>query len=558
MKTEYDVIVVGSGAGGLTAALAAADRGLSTLIIEKADVYGGSTALSGGGVWIPNSPQLERIGIVDSRASVRGYLDSIVGDHVPSANLDAFIDEGPKMMAFLDRSPHLKFQWCTGYSDYHPENPGGRPEGRSVEPMPFDIRALGEDADLLRSAALATPPGLYITQKDFVQLNMVTRTWKARRQALKTGVAAVIAVARKTRMETLGRALAARLRLAVKDAHIPLWLSTPMESLVTDETGAVTGVEVTRDGDRLTLTARRGVILATGGFEHNQEMRDAYLPDGAGPNYSAASKDNTGDGIRAGQAVGAAVDLMDDAWWMPSMQLPNGVMQVLVAERSIPRSLIVDTTGRRFTNEASPYVTFTHAQLEGGHVDAWFIFDSRAKNRYPVGGIMPGQKFPKSWLADGLIHTADTVTELAQSIGVDPEGLGAEVARVNELADRGHDDDFSRGDSAYDRYYGDPSLPHPVLDSVDRAPYYAMRMRVGDLGTKGGLVYNENAQVRRTDGSIIDGLYAVGNTSAAVMGNEYAGPGATIGPAMTFGWIAANHAADKTADQRTEQTAASE
>ncbi|MDR2280251.1 MAG: FAD-dependent oxidoreductase, partial [Gordonia sp. (in: high G+C Gram-positive bacteria)] len=190
MKTEYDVIVVGSGAGGLTAALAAADRGLSTLIIEKADVYGGSTALSGGGVWIPNSPQLGRIGIVDSRESVRGYLDSIVGDHVPSANLDAFIDEGPKMMAFLDRSPHLKFQWCTGYSDYHPENPGGRPEGRSVEPLPFDIRALGEDADLLRSAALATPPGLYITQKDFVQVNMVTRTWKARRQALKTGFAA--------------------------------------------------------------------------------------------------------------------------------------------------------------------------------------------------------------------------------------------------------------------------------------------------------------------------------------------------------------------------------
>ncbi|TSD95054.1 FAD-dependent oxidoreductase [Skermania sp. ID1734] len=541
---EVDFLVVGSGAGGLTGALAAANGGLDTLIIEKAAVYGGSTALSGGGVWIPNNPTLLREGLADRREDVRAYLDAVVGDRVPTANIDAFIDQGPRMLEFLERSsPHLRFQWCTGYSDYHPEKPGGRAAGRSIEPLPVNLRKLGADEAQLRPAALATPPGLFITSKDFVQLNMVMRTWKAKRTALRTGLRAVKAIVLRRHMDTLGRALVARLRLALQDAGVPLWLNTPMQSLITDDSGAVLGVTAEREGSEVRIRARRGVLLATGGFEYNQDMRKRYLPEGGRDNFSAASSDNTGDGIIAGEKVGAAVDLMDDAWWMPSFRRPDGINQVLVSERSIPRSIIVDQHGQRFTNEASPYVTFVHAQLAGGHEPTWFIFDARAKSRYPIGGIMPGQKFPAEWLSSGLVQTAGTVTELAAKIEVPAESLTATVQRYNGFARAGHDADFQRGASAYDNYYGDPTLPQPTLDVLDKAPYYALRVRAGDLGTKGGLVYNASAQVLRTDGSAIAGLYATGNTSAAVMGNDYAGAGATIGPAMVFGFIAARHAA---------------
>ncbi|MFJ2839270.1 FAD-binding protein [Nocardia sp. NPDC087230] len=540
---EVGFLVVGSGAGGLTGALAAADRGLDTLVIEKAAVYGGSTALSGGGIWVPNNPTLLREGLGDSRADVRAYLDAVVGDRVPTGNLDAFIDEGPRMLAFLETSPHLRFQWCTGYSDYHPEAPGGRPAGRSIEPLPVDLKQLGEDEDLLRPAALATPPGLFITSKDFVQLNMVTRTWKARWTALLTGLRAVKAILLRRHMDTLGRALIARLRLALRDAGVPLWLSTPLRSLITDESGAVLGVVAERDGREIRIRARAGVLLATGGFEHNQAMRKRYLPEGGRDNFSAASTDNTGDGIVAGERVGAAVDLMDDAWWMPSFQRPDGINQVLVSERSIPRSIIVDSSGKRFTNEASPYVTFVHAQLRGSHDPAWLIFDAKAKSRYPIGGIVPGQKFPAAWTSSGLVQSAPDIEGLAAAIGVPVTTLRETVDRFNGFARAGHDADFGRGDSAYDNYYGDPTLATPALDVMDKGPYYALRVRIGDLGTKGGLVYNADAQVLRADGSPIPGLYAAGNTSAAVMGNDYAGAGATIGPAMVFGYVGARHAA---------------
>lgn len=540
---EVEFLVIGSGAGGLTAALTAADRGLQTLIIEKAPVYGGSTALSGGGIWAPNNPTLMREGLRDSRADVRAYLDAVVGDRVPSANIDAFIDEGPRMLNFLEQSPHIRFQWCPGYSDYHPEKPGGRPAGRTIEVLPFNLKELGEDEHLMRPAALATPPGLFITSKDFVQLNMVARTWKARRTALATGFNAVKAIATGAHMDTLGRGLIGRLRMAVKDAKVPLWLDTPLQELITDEDGAVLGVLAERNGKPLRIRATRGVMLATGGFEHNDEMRDKHLMAGGQENFSAAATSNTGDGILAGQRVGAAVDLMDDAWWMPSFVRPDGIVQVLVSERSIPRSIIVNQDGKRFTNEAAPYVTFVHSQLKGGHDPLWFVFDARAKNRYQVGGIMPGQKFPQHWLDAGLIVRADTIAELARGIGVPEAGLVETVSRFNEQARRGVDEDFHRGDSAYDNYYGDPSLPQPTIDVMDHGPFYALRTRAGDLGTKGGLTYNEHAQVLGESGKVIEGLYATGNTAAAVMGNDYAGAGATIGPAMTFGYVGAAHAA---------------
>ena len=546
---QVDFVVVGSGCGGLAAALTAHAHGLDTLIIEKAGVYGGSTALSGGNIWVPNSPTLRREGLADSRDDVRRYLGAVVGDRVPAANIDAFIDNGPRALAFLEKaSPHLRFQWCTGYSDYHPEAPGGRARGRTIEPLPFDLRQLGDDEKLLRAAALATPGGLFVTSKEFARLNMVMRTWSGRRAAMETVGRAVKGLLLRRHMDTLGRALIGRLRLAAKDAGIPLWLNTPLQSLITDESGAVLGVVAQHAGAVSRIRARKGVLLATGGFEHNSEMRKHFLRDGGTDDYSAGSPDNVGDGIIAGQAVGGATDLMDDAWWMPAFRRPDGAMSVLVSERSIPRSIVVDQTGRRFVNEAAPYVTFVHRQLAGGHDPIWFVFDRKAKNRYQFGGVMPGQKFPGDWYTSGLMHRADTLDALAAAIGVSASSLRETVDRFNGFARNGKDRDFGRGESAYDNYYGDPSLPHPTMDVIDSGPYYAARIQAGDLGTKGGLVYNVNGQVLRSDGTVIDGLYATGNTSAAVMGNDYAGAGATIGPAMVFGYIGARHAAESDCD----------
>jgi 3-oxosteroid 1-dehydrogenase len=546
---QVDFVVVGSGCGGLTAALTAHANGLETLVVEKAGVYGGSTALSGGNIWIPNNPALKREGLADSRDDVRRYLDAVVGDRAPAANIEAFIDNGPPTMEFLERtSPHLRFQWCPGYSDYHPEQPGGRARGRTIEPLPFDLKRLGDDEQWLRPAALATPGGLFVTSKEFARLNMVMRTWSGRWAALQTVGRAVKSIVLRRHMDTLGRALIGRLRLAVKEAGIPMWLNTPLQSLITDQSGAVVGVQVQRAGCVIRIRTRKGVLLAAGGFEHNGEMRKHFLRDGGKDNYSAGSPDNTGDGITAGQAVGGAVDLMDDAWWMPAFKRPDGVMSVLVSERSIPRSIIVNQTGRRFVNEAAPYVTFVHQQLAGGHDPIWFVFDRKAKNRYQFGGVMPGQKFPDNWYTAGLMHRADTLDALAASIGVPPSSLRETIDRFNGFARDGNDGDFGRGDSAYDNYYGDPSLPHPTMDVIDSAPYYATRIQAGDLGTKGGLVYNANGQVLRADGSVIAGLYATGNTSASVMGNDYAGAGATIGPAMVFGFIGARHAAESDCD----------
>lgn len=537
-----DFVVVGSGGGGMTAALSAADSGLDTLVVEKGAMYGGTTGISGGGIWIPNNPTLRARGHDDSRESIRRYLDLLTDGRVPAARLDAFVDHGPAAMELLGRSKWMRFFWTKGYADYHPELEGGRPLGRSIEAVPFDTRALGEDEEHQRPNSLKGPLGLWVTSRDYHDLAMVKRTWRGRRASLVAAWRVSSNVVRRRHMSTGGRALVARLRMALKDAGIPLWLRTPMTSLVTED-GRVTGVVVEREGRQVRIRARHGVLLATGGFDHNQELRDRYLPEGGTDNRSAGAQENTGDGILAGQQLGAALDFMDDAWWMPSVRHPSGATVPLVSERCIPPSVIVGPEGRRFTNESSPYVNFVHDQLEGRHVPAWFVMDAKARARYPFAQILPGMPFPKEFYETGMVHRATTIDALATAIGAPPAELTATVERFNGFARTGHDTDFGRGDSAHDRYYGDPTLKNPNLDVIDKAPYYAVRIDVGDLGTKGGLVCDEHSRVLREDGSAVAGLYATGNTSASVMGHEYAGPGATIGPAIVFGHIAARHAA---------------
>lgn len=539
---EVDFLVVGSGGGGMTAALAAHECGMSTLIVEKGKRYGGSTGISGGGIWIPNNPTLRRRGHDDSRESVRRYLDVLTEGKVSPQRLDAYVDHGPATMEMLERSRWMDLYWTKGYADYHPEYDGGRPLGRSVEPKPFDTRRLGEDEEFQRPNSMKGPLGLWVTGKDYHDLAMVKRTWRGRWASVVAAWRVSSNLVRRRHMATGGRALVARMRMMLKDADIPLWLRSPMVELVV-EGGRVTGALVEREGRTVRVGARRGVLLAAGGFEHNSAMREDHLPEGGRADHSLGARENTGDGIKVGQQLGAAVDFMDDAWWMPSVEHPAGATIPLVSERAIPGQVIVSVDGRRFTNEASPYVNFVHDQLEGKHDPAWFVMDSRARSRYPFAQILPGRPFPRAFYDAGIVRRADTVEALAGEIGVPPDALQATVDRFNQMARSGVDLDFGRGESAYDRYYGDPTLTNPNLDTIDKPPFYAVRIQIGDLGTKGGLVCDEHARVMRVDGSLIPGLYATGNTSASVMANEYAGPGATIGPSMVFGYIAARHAA---------------
>ncbi|MFC0862125.1 FAD-binding protein [Sphaerimonospora cavernae] len=540
---EFDLVVVGSGGGGMTAALAAYDSGLSVIVVEKGSMYGGSTGISGGGIWIPNNPTLRAKGHDDSRESVRRYLELITEGRVPPARLEAYVDNGPAAMELLGKSKWMRFFWVKGYADYHPELEGGRPLGRTIEALPFDTRNLREDERFQRPNSMKGPLGLWITAKDYHDLAMVKRTWRGRWASVVAAWRVSSNVIRRRHMATGGRALVARLRMAMKDAGIPLWLKTPMTGLVTGESGAVAGITAERDGTPVRIRGRYGVLLATGGFDHNQQMREKYLPESGRADFGMGARENTGDGILAGERVGAALDLMDDAWWMPAVQHPAGATIPLVSERSIPPSVIVSAEGRRFTNESAPYVNFVHDQLEGGHVPAWFVMDAKARSRYPFAQILPGAPIPKAFYDKGLAFRADTIAELAAKIGVPAGALTETIERFNGFARTGEDSDFGRGDSAYDRYYGDPTLKNPTMDLIDKAPFYAFRIEAGDLGTKGGLVCDEHSRVLRADGSVIEGLYATGNVSASVMGNEYAGAGATIGPSIVFGYIAARHAA---------------
>jgi succinate dehydrogenase/fumarate reductase flavoprotein subunit len=550
---EVDVLIVGSGAGGMVSALTARAEGLEPLIIEKSRFWGGSSARSGGGAWVPNAPALLREGERDDPERVIDYVVAIAGDRVPRDRIERYVRAAPEMMAFLEgQSPHLAdgFFWIRGYSDYEPDK-GGHPLGRGVWARPIDRRLLGEEMATLHPGVrrMQLPLGAWITSIDLHDLLAVR--WGGlghKRILLKLAWRILRARVLGERIGASGQALATRLRLATREHGIEIWRETPMRSLIADERGRVIGVEAERDGAPLRIAARRGVVLACGGFDHNLEMRTRHQP-GITADWSLGAATNVGDGILAGEALGAATDLLEDAWWQPVMpSAADGSLVGLVAERQYPGQFIVNGAGRRFVNEATPYIHFCQALLAGhatgvSHIPCWMIVDSVAWRRNIIAGHVPGFPMPKSWIASGAAFSAPTLGELAERIGVPGEALRATAARYNTLVDRGVDEDFHRGESPYDRYYGDPSYPNRNLAHVETPPFYAFAIRPGDLGTKGGLVTDPDARVLRADGSAIDGLYATGNVSASVMGTKYAGPGATLGPAMTFGYLAVRHIA---------------
>jgi 3-oxosteroid 1-dehydrogenase len=540
---ETDLVVVGTGAAGMTAAFVGAHEGLDVLVLEKTEFYGGTTALSGGVAWVPNNPLMKAAGVDDTPEEALTYLKHNIGNRVAEAKLQSFVTHAPKMLDYMLENSALELNLVDGFPDYRPETPGGCKGGRSVDPKVFAGRRLGDLFKQLRLPAYGLPGGVVgsvteLRRLAFMRANPagLLKIWKLFPRNLWNKLSNAKHIAG-------GGALAAHLRLSLHEKDVPLWLNTPLDELITQD-GDVIGVRATKEGKPLNIRARKGVVMAAGGFENNPEMRKKFFGDAATSEWTSGSPGNTGDAINAGSDAGAATDLMDDLWWMPST-MASATPSIVVFERGLPGVIMVNQQGQRFVNEARPYNEVGRVMYEDNQPPAHLVFDQTYRSQYALGSLPPGIT-PQRHIDSGYVKRADTLEGLASQTGINPDGLGQTIARFNQMAANGKDEDFNKGESAFDLYAGDPSHePNPCLGPIAKPPFYAVEIVPGDLGTKGGLLMNENAQVQREDGTIIGGLYAAGNVSASVMGNFYPGAGGTIGPAMTYGYLAALDAAKR-------------
>ena len=553
----YDVIVVGTGAGALLAAIRAADEGLSVVVLEKMGLLGGTSAISGGGIWIPENHDMQRLGLKDSVATAFTYVKACAKGMASNDRILAYVETAREMARYLGQIG-IPYRCMPKYADYYPGLDGALPGGRTMDPLDFNAAKLGPQAlDLLRP----TNPGQLIFGRMSINA-FEARSMLARERKSKFVLMWIMARyyldypwRRKTtrdRRLTGGQALLGGLFSALCKRKVELWLNTPLQSLL-QHNGRITGVVVQRNGQTLQVTARRAVVLGAGGFERNQEMREQYLPQPTHADWTATPPAaNTGDAIQAGAAVGGALHLMGHTWGAPTMAVPKEEKyRALFVERSLPGCMVVNARGERFVNESCPYPEFQQAMYAnhastGSAVPAWIVFDADFRAKYPIGPMMPSVAVPdsrlrKSWL-NVVYWKGDTLEQLAEQIGVDAKGLVASAARMGEFARTGRDLEFDRGGNPFDRYYGDVSVrPNPNLAPIAKGPFYAMRLLPGDIGTKGGLLTDLDARVLNAQGQPIEGLYCVGNNSASVMGPAYPGAGSTLGPAMTFAYRAVAH-----------------
>lgn len=545
MNETFDVVIVGSGTGML-AAIAAADAGMRTLLVEKTPYLGGSTAISGGGVWIPNNPVLSAQKVPDSVERAHEYLDNLVGDSAPRARWKAFLRHGPAAVGFMCHYVPNSFAPMWGYPDYFTEVPGGSPRGRSIESQPFDARRLGQDRALLRDTTLRAPVPMPVTSIDYKWMNLLTRSPRGSLRIAKRAVQGIGGMALGREYLAGGQALAAGLIYGARQAGVTWWLNCPVVDFITADSRIV-GVVVERNGRLTKVAAERGVIVAAGGFEHDAQLRASYQSVVLDGSWSMGSEGNTGDLHKLATAQGAALSFMDQAWWFPVIATPKGP-GVLLSDRSLPGSFIVDSAGKRFMNESIDYMRAGQIML--GHTDgaaprvpSWMIFDQAYRNKYMFSAVIPPRiDLPKSWYEAKTAFKAASLEQLGRLINA--PCLARTASRFNLMAAQGHDDDFERGLSLYDHFYGDPSVtPNPNLAPVATAPFYAVKVVPGDLGTCGGIAADEYGRALRTDGSVLPGLYAIGNAAANVFGSYYPGPGCTIGQGLVYGYIAARHAA---------------
>jgi len=557
MAEQFDIVVVGSGAGALMAAVRAATAGASVVILEKQNHIGGTTARSGGGIWVPNNRFMKGAGVEDSEAEAFEYMRAVIPeDQVSDATIRMYIETVPKMLEFMMTETDARYVPVPGYADYYPGAPGWKPGCRTMDCLPVDGRKLGNELYKLQPL----PPQSRALGKVHMSIlegaKILAQSPGARRTMASVFLRYYLDITgrlkgRMDRRLTMGNGLVGGLLSAVKRLGIPLRLGTPVVELVSDGKRVTGVVAESGDGQRATIDVAKAVIAAAGGFEHNDTMREKHLPGPTDSKWSAGTAGNTGDLIRAGRDIGARLGLMNEAWWGPVVRRGRHPV-VLFSEKSKPHLIVVDAQGKRFMNESITYNSYGEcmyeAKLRGVDcVPAYVIFDGQYRRKYLFAGLVQSSLSP-DWLnkkifgPNGMLQKADTLGELAQKLGIDAAGLDATAERFAGFARDGVDKDFGRGSDEHDRMYGDHGVtPNPCLGPIDQPPFYGARLYPGDIGTKGGLVIDDDARVLNEDGNPIEALYAAGNCTASIMGDKYPGAGCTIGPALTMAYRAANH-----------------
>jgi len=552
----YDVVVLGAGAGGMTAAAVAAAQGLRVLVIEKTGFVGGTTAWSGGMVWIPVNAKMRDAGLSDSRADAEAYLASTVPENDNAALREAFLSRGPEAIAYLEANTEVRLQPVRVYPDYYPDRPGATAGGRVLEPVVFDGVRLGIEFRRLR------PPlpeftlfgGMMVNRSDIPHLRKVGRSLRSTLRSMRLVGEYALQRLRAPRGTTLhlGNALAARLYASLLARNVEMLFSASVDSLLI-EGGAVRGVTLTTPLTR-SILARKGVVLATGGFSHDAALREKFFPAAAGV-VSATTTAGTGDGLRLAMAAGAnvATRVADPAYWVPASLFKRadgsqGVFPHTVTDRAKPGIIAVNASGQRFVNEAVSYHEFVRAMLRDGNDAAdppfHLVCDRKFLWAYGLGRIQPFTWTYKRYVESGELIEAPSIEKLADAIGVEASALMATVTNFNAHAREGRDPEFGRGGTIYQRHLGDAGhAPNPCVAPIAQAPFFALRIYPADLGTAIGLAIDEHARVLRPDGGAIAGLYACGNDMSSIMNGNYSGPGITLGPALTFGYIAGRHLA---------------
>ena len=546
----FDFVAVGSGGGSMCASLVLHSAGKSVVILEKTDLVGGTTARSGGVMWIPNNPFMQRDGVEDSTEKALAYLDAVIGDASDApgatpARRRSYVTEAPRMVEFL-ASQGVKLTRPACWPDYYDELPGGSVPGRTVVAELFDANELGAWKSKLRPNFLLLPGML----EDVMKLQTIKVSWRTKFLAARIGMRAIGAKLAGRHWVTAGAALQGRMLQATLRNGIDIRTESPVSELIVDG-GAVKGVATVKNGRPWRVGARLGVLINAGGFSHNQAMRDKYQP-GSQTKWSMTIRTDQGEMIEEMMRRGAAVAQMEES--VGNQQtIPPGAedselkppAQSMTAK---PHAILVDQSGVRYMNEGGSYMAYCKAMFERHKavpaVPSWAILESRYLRRYMLAGTMPGSKKPQRWYDEGYLRKGDTIEDLAAQLNMQPGTLRATVDRFNGFVARGKDEDFGRGARAYDRWLGDPyHKPSATLGSISEGPFYAVPVVPGGVGTYGGVVTDEFARVLRRDGSVISGLYATGISTASVMGRVYPGAGCSIGPAFTFGYIAGKHAA---------------
>lgn len=545
----YDFVVVGSGAGSMCAGLVMRNAGKSVLIIEKTGLVGGTTAKSGGVMWVPNNKFMQRDGIPDSPEQAMTYLESVGGtENAPGATRErrqAYVNEAPRMVEFLVRNG-IKLNRAKYWPDYYDDRPGGSTQGRCVVADLFNVNELGPWKDKLRPGFL----NMASTLEETLQLPTYKHSWSGKMLMLKVALRTVFTRLTGKRMISSGAALQGRMLQAALKAGVEFTLNTAVQELLVED-GKVTGVLTSKDGKPWRVGARLGVLVNAGGFARNQAMRDQYQP-GTRVEWSNAADGDTGEMIREMMRHGAATGQMEEMVGYQTTMAP-GVENDYVKPpgqslTASPHAILVDQSGVRYQNEGGSYMAYCKGMLERNKtvpaVPSWAILDTQFLRNYMLAGTFPGTNKPKAWFEQNYLRKADTLEELAAQLKIDPATLKATVERFNGFVAANNDEDFHRGARAYDRWLGDPyHKPSETLGTIAEAPFYAVPMVPGDVGTYGGVVTDVAGRVLREDGSVIAGLYAAGVSTAGVMGRAYPGAGASVGPAFTFGYISARHAA---------------